>query len=120
MSAVAQWEAHRLEDGEDLIEITSAGWRCMWCPDHVSSQKRADRIYKHLLTDKHINEVKARASLRGVQNVASTAAAHAQLQLVPQMIRQGTCIAAAQASLPFTAGSLMLEGLKNIFCLFLL
>ena len=39
MTAVAQWEEHRLEDGEDLIEITSAGWSFTWCPDHVSSQK---------------------------------------------------------------------------------
>ena len=113
MTAVAKWEEHRLKDGEDLLKITSAGWSCNMCPDHVSRQKRPDRIYTHFLTDNHINKVKVRASLRGVQNVASSAAAHAQLQLVPQMIRQGTCITAAQASLPFTAGSLMLEGLKS-------
>ena len=59
MTAVAQWEEHRLEDGEDLIEITSAGWSCNMCPDHVSRQKRPDRIYTHFLADNHINEVKA-------------------------------------------------------------
>ena len=112
MATVAQWEEHRLEDGEDLLEITSEGWICNMCPNHFSKQKRPGRIYTHLLSDKHMNEVKTRAALRGVQNVASAAAAHAQLQMVPQMIRQGTCIAAAQASLSFTVGSLMLEGLK--------
>ena len=116
MTTVAQWEEHRLEDGEDLLEITSEGWICNMCPDHFSRQKRQDRIYTHLLSEKHMIEVKTRAALRGVQNVASAAAAHAQLQMVPQMIRQGTCIAAAQASLPFTAGSLMLEGLKTPHC----
>jgi hypothetical protein len=59
----------------------------------------------------HINEVKARASRRNAQSVASVSAAHGRLQAVPQMIRQGACIAAAQASLPFTAGSVMLAGL---------
>ena len=111
VTEVAQWEEHRLEDGEDLFEMTSTGWSCNVCPDHVSVSRRADKIYKHILSQSHINEVKARASRRNAQSVASVSAAHGRLQAVPQMIRQGACIAAAQASLPFTAGSVMLAGL---------
>ena len=111
VTEVAQWEEHRLEDGEDLFEITSTGWSCNVCPDHVSVSRQADKIYKHILSQSHINEVKARASRRNAQSVASVSAAHGRLQAVPQMIRQGACIAAAQASLPFTAGLVMLAGL---------
>ena len=81
------------------------------CQGHFSRQQRLDRVYKHILTREHMDKVKGRAALRGVQSVESAAASAAQLQLVPQMIRQGACVATAQASLPFTAGTLMLDGL---------
>ena len=81
------------------------------CPDHVSVSRQVDKTYKHILSQSHINEVKARASHRNAQSVASVSAAHGRLQAVPQMIRQGAYIAAAQASLSFTADSVMLVGL---------
>jgi len=112
MEAVAKWEEHKLDDGEALFEIRSDGWSCNLCPNHHSVQKRADKIYKHLLSQSHIKEVQARAYRRGTQSVESVSMAHARLQAVPQTIRQGACIAAAQASLPFTAGSLMLAGVS--------
>ena len=111
MTTVAQWAEHQLKDGEDLLELTIDGWICNMCQGHFSRQQRLDRVYKHILTREHMDKVKGRAALRGVQSVESAAASAAQLQLVPQMIRQGACVATAQASLPFTAGTLMLDGL---------
>ena len=72
-------------------------------------------MYEHIFSKGHIKSVQSRKLWSHAQSVNSVSAKHGLVKAVPEMIRQGACIATVQASLPFTTGIEILKDLYNQF-----
>ena len=105
--------AHNLNDKHIIKIITDkdenpTGWTCVVCrTKHKSTRK--DKVLDHVLSKGHWLCVDARSLRCQDKSVKNVTINQARLQYFPKLIQQGSVIAIAQTSLPFTAGSIALK-----------
>ena len=108
------YQKHTSKEDNGIIKLVTSkndivnGWTCMICLPN-SGQIRKDKVFDHILSEKHWKEVMARATREVDNSVQNKMKNYAELKDLPNMIQTGVAIVVAQKSLPFTAWTTILN-----------